>query len=103
MTSVLITHRDDDDGSTLTEQELVDALLLVISAGHETTVNLIDQAIYLLLTRPEQRAKVGTGAVTWAEVIEEALRFGAPVAHLPLRYAVEDIDTDAGPVHIRQG
>jgi cytochrome P450 len=94
MTSLLITTRDEDDGSTLSEQELVDTLLLVISAGHETTVNLLDQAIYLLLTRPRQRAAVAEGQVSWADVIEEALRFEAPVANLPLRYAVEDIDID---------
>ncbi|MFC9995218.1 cytochrome P450 [Nocardia sp. NPDC127526] len=105
MTSVLITHRDEDDGSTLTEQELIDTLLLVISAGHETTVNLLDQAIFLLLTQPEQYAKVTSGAVSWTEVVEETLRFESPVAHLPLRYAVEDleIDTDAGPVRIAAG
>ncbi|WP_067691256.1 cytochrome P450 family protein [Nocardia jejuensis] len=105
MTSVLIAHRDEEDGSTLTEQELVDTLLLVISAGHETTVNLLDQAIFLLLTRPDQLAKVTAGEVSWAEVVEEALRLEAPIAHLPLRYAVEDldIDTDAGQVHIGKG
>lgn len=105
MTSVLVTHRDEDDESMLTEQELVDTLLLVISAGHETTVNLLDQAIYLLLTHPEQRAQIETGAVSWAEVIEELLRFEAPVAHLPLRYAVEaiEVETDTGTVHIAQG
>ncbi|MFF2554226.1 cytochrome P450 [Nocardia sp. NPDC058058] len=105
MTSVLISHRDEDDGSALTEQELVDTLLLVISAGHETTVNLLDQAIFLLLTQPEQRAKLDAGEVTWSDVIEEALRFEAPVAHLPLRYAVEGIEvgTDAGPVQIAAG
>ncbi|WP_280409681.1 cytochrome P450 family protein [Nocardia brasiliensis] len=94
MTSLLISHRDEDDGSQLTEQELIDTLLLVISAGHETTVNLLDQAIYALLTRPEQRAAVVEGKVGWAELIEEALRFEAPVAHLPLRFAVEDIDVE---------
>ncbi|WP_280390438.1 cytochrome P450 family protein [Nocardia brasiliensis] len=94
MTSLLISHRDEDDGSQLTEQELIDTLLLVISAGHETTVNLLDQAIYALLTRPEQRAAVIEGKVGWAELIEEALRFEAPVAHLPLRFAVEDIDVE---------
>lgn len=104
MTSVLIAHRDDDEGS-LTEDELVDTLLLVISAGHETTVNLLDQAIFLLLTQLDQLAKVTAGEATWADVVEEALRCEAPVAHLPLRYAVEniDIDTDAGPVRIAAG
>ncbi|RDI49254.1 cytochrome P450 family protein [Nocardia mexicana] len=101
MTSLLISHRDEEDGSQLTEQELIDTLLLVISAGHETTVNLLDQAIYLLLTRPDQRAKVDSGEVGWADLVEEALRFEAPVAHLPLRYAVDDIELDG--VRIAKG
>lgn len=101
MTSVLIGTRDEDDGSALTEQELVDTLLLVISAGHETTVNLLDQAIHALLTHPEQLAHVREGRATWDDVVEEALRFEAPVANLPLRFAVEDIE--AGGVVIPKG
>ncbi|WP_181721797.1 cytochrome P450 family protein [Nocardia gipuzkoensis] len=92
ITSVLIASRDDEDGSQLTEKELVDTLMLVINAGHETTVNLLDQAIFALLTRADQRADVVEGRLAWSDVVEESLRFEAPVAHLPLRYAVEDID-----------
>lgn len=101
MTSVLITARDDD-GSTLTEQELLDTLLLVISAGYETTVNLLDQAIAALLTHPEQLALVREGKSAWTDVVEESLRYEAPVAHLPMRYAVEDIPLAQG-LTIRQG
>lgn len=101
MTSVLIAARDDD-GSTLTEQELLDTLLLVISAGYETTVNLLDQAIAALLTHPEQLALVREGKSAWTDVVEETLRFEAPVAHLPMRYAVEDIPLAQG-LTIREG
>ncbi|MFD0535608.1 cytochrome P450 [Actinomadura luteofluorescens] len=93
LAGVLISSRDED-GSRLSEQELVDTLILMISAGHETTVNLLDQAITALLTHPEQYALVRSGEVPWTEVIEESLRWQAPVANLPLRYAVEDIDVD---------
>jgi cytochrome P450 len=89
MTSLLIAASDDAE-TPFTEQELVDTLLLVISAGHETTVNLLDQAIYLLLTRPRHRADLAGDRISWADVVEEALRFEAPVAYVPLRYAVED-------------
>ncbi|MEU5761095.1 cytochrome P450 [Nocardia sp. NPDC047648] len=92
ITSVLIASRDEEDGSQLTEKELVDTLMLVINAGHETTVNLLDQAIFALLTHADQRADVMAGRIPWSDVVEESLRFEAPVAHLPLRYAVEDID-----------
>ncbi|WP_280265578.1 cytochrome P450 family protein [Nocardia wallacei] len=101
MTSLLVSHRDEEDGSQLTEQELIDTLLLVISAGHETTVNLLDQAVHLLLTRPDQRAKVTSGEATWADLVEESLRFEAPVAHLPLRFAVDDLELEG--VRIAKG
>ncbi|MEV1027059.1 cytochrome P450 [Streptomyces sp. NPDC050264] len=101
MTSVLIATRDDD-GSALTEQELLDTLLLVISAGYETTVNLLDQAITALLTHPRQLALVREGTSAWTDVVEETLRYEAPVANLPMRYAVEDIELAQGLV-IRQG
>ncbi|MBF6332937.1 cytochrome P450 family protein [Nocardia transvalensis] len=101
ITSVLIATRAEDDGSQLTEKELVDTLMLVINAGHETTVNLLDQAITALLTHPQQRAEVLSGKVGWADVVEEALRYQAPVAHLPLRYAVDDIEIEG--FHIPKG
>ncbi|MGK8524428.1 cytochrome P450 family protein [Nocardia asteroides] len=101
MTSLLIGHRDEEDGSQLTEQELIDTLLLVISAGHETTVNLLDQAVFALLTHRDQRAEVIEGRATWSDLIEEALRYEAPVAHLPLRFAADDIDIDG--VRIAKG
>ncbi|MFD6155732.1 cytochrome P450 [Nocardia sp. NPDC060256] len=100
VTSVLIATRDED-GSQLIEKELVDTLMLVINAGHETTVNLLDQAIFALLTHPEQRADVVEGRVPWSDVVEETLRYEAPVAHLPLRYAVDDIDI--GDIRIPKG
>ncbi|MET9215598.1 MULTISPECIES: cytochrome P450 family protein [unclassified Nocardia] len=101
ITSLLISQRDEDEGGALTEEELIGTLLLVISAGHETTVNLLDQAIIALLTRPAVLAEVTAGTITWADVVEETLRYESPVAHLPLRFAVSDIDIDG--IHIAQG
>lgn len=101
MASALIAARDEDDGSRLDEAEMVDTLNLLIAAGHETTVNLIDQAITALLTHPDQLRLVREGGGSWDDVIEETLRWQAPVAHLPLRYAVADIEIDG--VAIKQG
>ncbi|MFE7135464.1 cytochrome P450 [Streptomyces sp. NPDC057638] len=104
LTSRLIRARDTDgDGTGLTDHELLDTLLLVISAGYETTVNLIDQAITALLTHPAQLADLRTGAATWSSAVEETLRLRAPVAHLPLRYAIEDIPLPGDGVTIRKG
>ena len=93
MTSSLISARDED-GSRLDEAEMVDTLILMISAGHETTVNLLDHAITALLTHPDQLQLVRAGHNSWSDVIEETLRWQAPVANLPLRYAVEDIEVE---------
>ncbi|WP_052864215.1 cytochrome P450 family protein [Streptomyces niger] len=97
LTSTLIASRDvEGDGSRLSEQELLDTLLLVISAGYETTVNLLDQAITALLSHPEQLAAVRAGRAGWDAVTEEALRWEAPVPHLPMRFATEDISLPTG-------
>jgi cytochrome P450 len=102
LTSVLIATRDEEDGSGLTEQELIDTLLLVIGAGHETTVNLIGNAVQALLSHPDQLARVLAGEIPWSDVIEETLRWAPSIANLPLRYAVEDIELPDG-VKIPQG
>ncbi|MBB5921193.1 cytochrome P450 [Actinoalloteichus hoggarensis] len=100
LASALISARDED-GSQLDETELIDTLSLVLSAGHETTVNLLDQAITALLTHPDQLALVRSGERSWDDVIDETMRWQAPVANLPLRYAVEDIQV--GDILIRKG
>jgi len=103
MTSILISARDEEtDGSGLSERELADTLLLVIAAGYETTVNLIDSAITALLADPAQLGHVRQGRAGWPDVVEEALRHAAPVSHMPMRYAVEDITLETGTT-IRRG
>ncbi|MEU8639164.1 cytochrome P450 [Amycolatopsis sp. NPDC048633] len=97
LTSALITARAED-ATRLDADELVDTLILMLTAGHETTVNLLDHAVTALLTHPAQLAAVRRGEHTWAEVIEETLRWQAPVPYLPLRYAVEDIVLDDGTI-----
>ncbi|WP_405177775.1 cytochrome P450 [Nocardia sp. NBC_01377] len=101
MTSLLINHRDE--GDRLSEEELVHTLLLVITAGFETTVNLLDQAICEVVTRPALGAKLRAGTVDWPRLVEETLRFAPPVANLPLRYAITDIDVDVAGQQIKAG
>ncbi|GGT17749.1 cytochrome P450 family protein [Streptomyces purpureus] len=100
MTSALIAARDEE-GSSLTEEELISTLLLVVGAGHETTVNLIGNAVHALLAHPDQLARVLDGEIPWNDVIEETLRWAPSVANLPLRYAVEDIALPDGTVIAR--
>ncbi|WP_455577967.1 hypothetical protein [Actinomadura luteofluorescens] len=56
LTSSLITVRDGD-GGTLSHRELLDTLWSLVVAGHETTLNLITNAVRALLTHPDQLAR----------------------------------------------
>lgn len=93
ITSDLIAAQDED-GSKLSDAELTDTIFAILGAGSETTINFFDNAITELLTHPAQLELVLTGQAGWNDVIDETLRVESPLAHLPLRYAVEDIELD---------
>lgn len=101
LSSALIAARDGDT-PPLSEEELIDTLALILGAGHETTTNLLGNAIATLLTRPDQMALLRAGSVTWTDVIEETLRHQPPAPSSPLRYAIEDLDLGDG-VTLRAG
>ncbi|MEU1510107.1 cytochrome P450 [Kitasatospora sp. NPDC005748] len=85
-----------------TEEQSRDTLFLMIGDGYETAVNLITSAVQALLTHRRFLAPVHEGTLGWEDVIVETLRHEGPVMHLPLRYALEDIDLGEGVV-VRRG
>jgi len=91
--SAMLVQRDEH-GAAFSHAEVVDTLSLMVAAGYETTANLLEQAVAALLTHPDQLDLVRGGARSWSDVIEETLRWQAPIAYLPLRYAVENIEID---------
>ncbi|MFE4513320.1 cytochrome P450 [Kitasatospora sp. NPDC056783] len=94
-------ERQPEERRRLSEAELVGTLLLMLVAGHETTLNLITNAVRALLTHPDQLRLVLDGEQPWSAVVEETLRHDSPVGQFPLRYATEDIAV--GDVVIRRG
>ena len=91
LTSALIAARDAEPDA-LSEEELVGTLLVMLAAGQETTVALITNAVRALLTHPEQRTIATSGnADVWAAVVEETLRWDAPIGNFPFRYPLEDV------------
>jgi cytochrome P450 len=98
LTSALIAVRDED-GTRLSESELFGTVLLMFIAGHETTLNLITNAVRALLGHPDQLALVRGGVRPWSAVVEETLRWDPPVAHFPMRYATEDLDIGGATLH----
>ena len=80
----------EESGDQLTEEEIVSTCNLLLIAGHETTVNLIANAILAMLRHPEQWAALGADAGRASAVVEETLRYDPPV-QLAGRNALEDM------------
>lgn len=92
LTSALIAAREQDPDA-LSEEELVGTLLVMLAAGQETTLSLITNAVRALLTHPDQRAIAEQGdAKVWSDVVEETLRWDAPIGNFPFRYPLEDVE-----------
>jgi cytochrome P450 len=87
--SMLLLTQDDEDGSTMTDQQVRDEAMTVLLAGHETTANALTWTWYLLSQSPDVEAKLH------AEV-EHVLRGRLPtVADLPSLEFVENVVTEA--------
>jgi len=69
----------EDDGQHLSEQELIATCVLLLVAGHETTVSLISNAVLALLRHPGQLAALRADPELAAGAVEETLRYDAPV------------------------
>jgi cytochrome P450 len=80
----------EESGDQLTEDEIVSTCSLLLIAGHETTVNLIANAILAMLRQPAQWAALGGDADRAPAVVEETLRYDPPV-QLVARIAAEDM------------
>jgi cytochrome P450 len=80
----------EESGDQLTEDEIIATCNLLLIAGHETTVNLIANAILAMLRHPWQWAALGKDARRAAAVIEETLRYDPPV-QLMSRIAADDM------------
>jgi cytochrome P450 len=86
----LIGVRDRED--RLSEDELTSMVFLLLIAGHETTVNLIGNGAYLLLSRPERWARLRADPALLPGAIEEFLRYEGPLETATFRVAAEDLE-----------
>jgi len=69
----------ENDGERLSEKELYHQCIFLLNAGHETTTNLIGNGLWLLLTHPDELARLRADAALVPSAIEEMLRYEGPI------------------------
>ena len=88
---MLFRSQVEEQGDVLSEDELISMVFLLITAGHETTVNLIANGMLALLEHPEQMRLLRDDPALLSSAIEELLRYTAPVSLSAPRWASEDV------------
>jgi cytochrome P450 len=91
----------EEGGDTLSEEELFSMVVLLIIAGHETTVSLIGNAVLGLLQHPEQRDALEIDPTRMSHAIEELLRYDGPIERTLSRWAATHVEL--GGQTIRRG
>ena len=81
----------EDGGTVLNEGEMLSTCILLLVAGHETTVNLIAGGTLALLEHPDQLERFRSDPAVQRTAIEEMLRFVSPV-QLTGRALTEDCE-----------
>ncbi|MEV4257536.1 cytochrome P450 [Spirillospora sp. NPDC049652] len=91
LTSALIgVHAADP--AALSAEELAGTLWVLLTAGHETTISLISNAVRAMLTHPDQlEAALAAPEDPWLAVVAETLRWDAPIGNFPARYPLRDL------------
>jgi cytochrome P450 len=90
----------EERGDRLNSAELVATLNLLVTAGHETSTNLIANGVLALLRNPGELATLRSQPELAAAAVEETLRYDPPI-QLTGRVATEQ--TDVGGVEVAAG
>src|ERR1700687_1894110 len=91
----------EEDGSKLSNEELIANIILLFGAGHATPVHLIGNGLLALYRNPDQLELLKNNPTLITNAIEEFLRYDSAV-QLSGRVALEDID-DLGGKKIPKG
>jgi pimeloyl-[acyl-carrier protein] synthase len=83
----------EEDGDKLSLDELLANMLLLVIAGHETTVNLIGNGMLSLLQNPGEMEKLRKSPDLIPSAVEEFLRFESPL-QITDRWVKEDVDLE---------
>jgi len=79
------------DGDRISSGEVLSLAVLLLVAGHETTVNLLGNGVLALLRAPDQLALLRRSPDLVGPAVDELLRFDGPV-QITQRIATEDME-----------
>jgi cytochrome P450 len=92
--------QSEDEGSRLTRDELLAFTVVLLIAGHETTINLIGNGMIALLNEPEQAGLLRERPELIESAVEEFLRYDSPVQGV-IRVAAAEVAL--GGVQVKAG
>src|SRR5512133_3431162 len=81
----------EEAGDRLSTEEMFSMVVLLIIAGHETTVTLIGNATVALLTHPEAMQRLKAQPDLMPQAVEEFLRYESPVQRGLARWVTADV------------
>jgi cytochrome P450 len=81
-----------DDGDRLSADEITSTVILLLVAGHDTTVNLISGGAYRLLADRVQWERLAADPGRVPAAVEEMLRYESPVQSATHRVASVDVE-----------
>lgn len=90
-----------DEGTKLSDDELVASVVLLLNAGHEASVNVFGNGFAALLEHPDQMQRIVSGEVAVETALEELIRFDAPL-QLFERTATSDVEVSGQLVRAGQ-
>lgn len=90
-TDVLTRLMMGNEGEQLSEVELLQNCIFILNAGHETTTNLIGNALHELQSWPDQKARLEEEPELITTAVDEFLRFQSP-NQLGNRMTLEDVE-----------
>jgi cytochrome P450 len=79
-------------GDRLSDAELQSMVMLLLLAGHETTVHLVSNSILTVLQLPEVRRSLLDDWSRVESAVEEMLRYNSPAQFAKPRFVTEDIE-----------
>jgi cytochrome P450 len=88
-------------GNELANRDLIGLAVLILVAGHETTVNLVGNGTLALLCNGDQARHVARGECDPRVMVDELLRFDSPV-QMTTRAATEPIELSCATLPVGQ-